>query len=201
MPGFYVFPGGAVEPSDRHARPATPLDPAITDVMAVGGRAVRGRSLAMAAIRETFEETGLLLGEAGDVGPPRSAAWAAMRRLGLAPALGRLVYVGRAITPVRLPIRFHARFFVADARFATGELESGDDELEHLRWRPLEETFALPLADVQRFMLAQAVRAMAAPSGTPPAGPLFAHRAGRRHVRHFRAAEVGRGDRVRKGRR
>ena len=110
----------------------------------------------MAAVRETFEETGLLLAEPGDVGPVCSPAWSAMRAHGVAPALHRLAYVGRAITPVPSQIRFHARFFVTDAQYTTGEL-GGDSELEDLHWCPLGELARLPTVDVQSFMLAHAV--------------------------------------------
>ena len=72
LPGRYVFPGGAVEPGDSRARPASALNLDLVESMAVGGKEMRARSLAMAAVRETFEETGLLLTAPGDVGSVRS---------------------------------------------------------------------------------------------------------------------------------
>ena len=58
VPGCYVFPGGAVDPADRNARPATRLDPRIVGKLAVANSAQRAQALAMAAVRETYEETG-----------------------------------------------------------------------------------------------------------------------------------------------
>lgn len=184
MPGRYVFPGGAVEPDDARARPASPLSTDAAGWMAVGGRQARARSLAMAAVRETFEETGLLLAEPGDVGSVRSPSWSAMRAKGVAPSLERLVYVGRAITPVHIRIRFHARFFVADARYARGDL-GGDTELVDLHWCPVDALVRLPTADVQAFMLAQAIAALTCNGSATTSKPLFTQRNRRRYIRYF----------------
>ncbi len=186
LPGCYVFPGGAVEPDDSRARPATELEPHMAGPMAVGGAGTRARILAMTAVRETFEETGLLLAEPGDVGPVCSPAWLAMRARGVAPALHRLAYVGRAITPVPSPIRFHARFFVADAQYTSGEL-GGDSELEELHWCPVGELARLPAVDVQSFMLAQAVTTLTRDDSETTGKPLFTQRAGQRYIRYFKA--------------
>jgi 8-oxo-dGTP pyrophosphatase MutT (NUDIX family) len=185
LPGRYVFPGGAVEPGDSRARPASDLSTETVGLMAVAGRETRARSLAMAAVRETFEETGLLLTEPGDVGPVRSAAWATMRGHGVAPALHRLTYVGRAITPVQSPIRFHARFFAADARYATGAL-GGDSELQDLHWCPVNELVRLPAIEVQSFMLAHAIAALTSNDAGMTSKPLFTQRAGQRYIRYFK---------------
>ena len=184
LPGRYVFPGGAVEPDDSRARPATELNADMTGPMAVGGKQTGARILAMAAVRETFEETGLLLTEPGDVGPVRSPAWSAMRTHGVAPALHHLAYVGRAITPVPSPIRFHARFFVADEQYTMGEL-GGDSELEDLHWCPVDELARLPTIDVQSFMLAHAVAALTCDDPETTGKPLFTQRAGQRYIRYF----------------
>ena len=152
-------------------------------LMAVGGDDKRARSLAMAAVRETFEETGLLLARPGDVGPAASESWSVMRERGVAPALARLTYVGRAITPVRSPIRFHARFFVADARYSTGDL-GGDSELVDLHWCPVKELADLPTIAVQSFMLTHAVAAMTGDTSGPAGKPLFTQRAGQRYIRY-----------------
>ena len=58
----YVFPGGGVEPCDRWVRPATELRPGVAARLARSASPARARSLAAAAVRETFEETGLALG-------------------------------------------------------------------------------------------------------------------------------------------
>ena len=188
LPGHYVFPGGSVEPSDSRARPASPLATHMVDLMAVGGKRLRAHSLAMAAVRETFEETGLLLAEPGDVGPVPSPSWSAIREHGVAPSLHRLSYVGRAITPVPSPIRFHARFFVADAQYTLGSL-GGDSELEDLHWCPIGEVSRLPMIEVQSFMLAHAIATLTSNDSASTTKPLFTQRAGQRCIRYFEARE------------
>ena len=126
LPGCFVFPGGAVESADRVARPASRLDLAHLGAMGVGGNAAAATALATAAVRETWEETGVMITAPGDVGPAPGATFDEMRRRGVAPALGRLVYLGRAITPARHPIRFHARFFLTLVGHGRGGLH-GDD--------------------------------------------------------------------------
>ena len=88
MPGYYVFPGGAVERADRAAVPASPLDLAHLAAMGVGGNARTAVALGVAAVRETFEETGIMVADPGDVGnaparpSTRCAAAASRRRSG-----------------------------------------------------------------------------------------------------------------------
>lgn len=179
IPDAYVFPGGRVEPDDRRAVPAAPLT---AETAARLGDAAMARALAVAAVRETFEETGLLLGGAGDVGRVAGPSWAAMRALGMAPALNRLSYIGRAITPTDSPIRFHARFFVAPARHVAGKL-AGSGELLDLRWVTLEQARRLPIIDVTEFMLEEVGCLL---SGDKPRGraPLFSYRGNRPVVRY-----------------
>src|SRR5262249_21342533 len=69
MPGRYVFPGGRVDPADRSMPVARSLDPAaLAQLMKRLQRptAAKAQAFALAAIRETFEETGLLLGLRND---------------------------------------------------------------------------------------------------------------------------------------
>jgi len=183
LPGRYVFPGGAVEPADSRAQPVSRLAADLAPAMAVAGSAARAQTLAMAAVRETFEETGLLLAEPGDVGEVQSGSWSAMRAHGVGPALHHLAYVGRAITPVPSPIRFHARFFVADARHAIGDL-GGDSELVDLHWCPVEALAELPTIEVQSFMLTHAIATLTHRNAARLARPLFTKRAGRRYIRY-----------------
>ena len=65
MPGKFVFPGGRVEPEDRRMAAAGALDPAVEEKLNARVRRPSpgfARALALAAIRETFEETGLAIG-------------------------------------------------------------------------------------------------------------------------------------------
>ena len=134
MPNRLVFPGGAVDAGDDAAPASSEPQPATTAHLLRNASPDLARALAVAACRELEEETGL--------------------SLGTPPALGVLDYLCRAVTPPSQPIRFDARFFVADARHATGEL-AGSGELEDLRWLPLDEVLRLDLARVTREVLGQ----------------------------------------------
>ena len=128
-PDVFVFPGGGVEPGDYLAATARTLDPACAK--ATGASPRLAQALAAAALRETEEETGIVM-----------------------PAdHGALTLIARAITPVRSPIRFHARFFLADAETAIGD-HADSAELTDLAFRRVDETTKLPLMDVTQAVLA-----------------------------------------------
>src|SRR5690606_9890277 len=63
MPGKFVFPGGRTDPNDGRVPTASPLHPQ-EEAKLVNGRtsATRARAIAMSAVRETYEEAGLLIG-------------------------------------------------------------------------------------------------------------------------------------------
>ena len=180
LPGYYVFPGGAVERSDRVANPASPLDLAHLGAMGVGGNARTAVALGVAAVRETWEETGIMIASPGEVGDALGRTFDEMRHRGLAPALGRLVYLGRAITPANSPIRFHARFFLTRLHPGRAEL-GGDDELHDLSWVPLGEVASLPTIGITRFMAEFAGEILERAPTLPAGRPVISSR-GRRHV-------------------
>lgn len=125
----------------------------------------RAHALAVAAVRETYEETGVALGE--------------LRAGELRPALDRLEYIVRAITPTSSPIRYHARFFLAQGDF--DDTLAGNGELLDLGWRPIEACLALPIADITEFVLREVAQRLA---GNFRDGiPLFSFRNGRAAVR------------------
>jgi 8-oxo-dGTP pyrophosphatase MutT (NUDIX family) len=182
VPEFFVFPGGRFDDGDRTARPASPLDAAAVPRMAVRGDEAFATALAMTAARETEEETGLMLASGGDVGAAAPAAWAPWRRAGVAPDLARLAYFGRAITSAASPIRFHARFFVAEAGAFTGAL-GGAGELSDLAFYPLREALGtLPVVDVTEFMLNRLWAFAADARALGPRTPRFGYRDDRPHV-------------------
>tara|TARA_R110002167_G_scaffold176884_1_gene376570 strand:+ start:626 stop:1318 length:693 start_codon:yes stop_codon:yes gene_type:complete len=155
MPDQYVFPGGRVDPSDGYVEAATELRPHVADRLSRSASPHRARALAIAAIRETFEETGLILGEPLKTTPGRiPPAWQDFYAAGYAPALHRLEYIHRAITPPFRPIRFNARFFMANGEDVTGTLE-GSGELLNLRWIPVDEALELPTPGIQEVVLRQ----------------------------------------------
>jgi 8-oxo-dGTP pyrophosphatase MutT (NUDIX family) len=146
-PDVFVFPGGSLHAEDASAAVVLPEACARLAARSPG----RARALAAAAVRETREETGLVL--APD-----------------AP----LTLIARAITPTDSPIRFHARFFHADGDRAEGDL-GGDGELADLAWRPVGTALDLPLMDVTEAVL----RAVEAAGGRPPQPFLYSYRGGR----------------------
>lgn len=165
--GMYVFPGGRVEPGDGRVRAARELAPEVGARLDVNGRR-RGRALALAAIRETFEETGLRLALPDPTpGQPVAPHWADFFADGLAPDLGGIDYVVRAVTPVARPVRFNSRFLIADGTHAIGEL-GGSGELADINWVPLPEIAGLKLPNITRLVfdiIAQAIRTPRAPGG------------------------------------
>jgi 8-oxo-dGTP pyrophosphatase MutT (NUDIX family) len=170
MPGVYVFPGGAIDRLDRLAWSVE----SGTDALAP-----RLRQGARAALRETWEEVGVLVGGRSDrVGAEPAAATRcgespierAYRVEGLSAAINRLTYVGRAITPSYSSRRFNTRFFLGDGGDVFGEPRASD-ELDDAGWHRVEHDLLDSLRDVTRFMLD---RALALRGGTADgAAPLF----------------------------
>jgi len=156
MPNRYVFPGGRLDLADYKIRPAVPLSPVSAARLArcKGTGPRKALALALAAIRETFEESGLRIA-APSLAQPGSppAGWAAFCAGGLAPDPSRLLYVCRAITPPGRPRRFDARFFAAPAEAATGDLRPSP-ELDKLSWVTRQETQDLPLPNITQFVIA-----------------------------------------------
>jgi 8-oxo-dGTP pyrophosphatase MutT (NUDIX family) len=161
LPGVFVFPGGGVEPGDRQMAIAGALDP-ITEakLMACLDRPSPGgaRALALAAIRETFEETGLALG-VGDYGAPENppaGGWTSFAAQGVYPNLEDLHFIARAITPPRLKKRFDTFFFAADASGVAARLEGvvGEaSELVELVWVTITEAQSLSMPLITNVVL------------------------------------------------
>ena len=63
MPDQWVFPGGRVDRADGYAHAATEMRPHVAKHLSTSASPHRARALAMTAVRETFEETGLILGK------------------------------------------------------------------------------------------------------------------------------------------
>jgi len=176
MPGKFVFPGGRVERADRRAKAAAELDSRVETRLMQEVRhpsAEKSRSFALAAIREVFEETGLVLGTRMDGPPPpyppphagegREGAhvkdaegtaggeWAKFARSGIAPNLAAVHFIARAITPPGRPRRYDTRFFAVDADAIAARIDGvvgPDTELVELVWLPIEQSLALDMAGI-----------------------------------------------------
>lgn len=161
MPDKFVFPGGRVTLSDGRLVPATPLRPEVEQKLRFHTNRRNVQALALAAIRETFEEAGLLVGrkiQSASKGRyrTRSKQWSPFLAHGVVPALDRLEFVARAITPAELPRRFDARFFLTDSEQIQGNLhDTSDDsaELLDLHWFSFGEALQLDLPYVTRVVL------------------------------------------------
>jgi 8-oxo-dGTP pyrophosphatase MutT (NUDIX family) len=176
VPDFYVFPGGRLDPLDHQVRPATPLNSTLVSGMGVRGSKKMAETLAITAVRETFEETGLLLAESGDVGIDSHPDWTYWTERGLAPGLHHLGYFGRAITSPVSPIRFNARFFIVQADLLQGQI-GGSGELSDLEFYPAADVLHNKLIlDVTEFMLKSLIRFAANPTDFDQRAPLFSYR-------------------------
>jgi 8-oxo-dGTP pyrophosphatase MutT (NUDIX family) len=172
MPSKFVFPGGAVDPGDTQVPLAGGLNPICSGRLEAPGDPAPA-TLATAAIRELWEETGLFLGRPSAESLPDG--WGAFAARGLVPDAGGLRFIFRAITPPGRTRRFDARFFLADAGALTGDpddLEGASGELGLLRWLPLAQTRALDLPFITEVVLAE-VAALADSDAPPPPVPFF----------------------------
>lgn len=170
MPDKFVFPGGAVDTTDADI-PVTMPDPCRARLAQAHNRP---DALAAAAIREMWEETGLMMGLPGDW-PDAPADWQGFAAHGLRPNANGLRFIFRAITPPGRPRRFDARFFLADAGAITGDLDdfsAACEELSHLHWVPLAEARKLNLPFITEVVLAE-VQAFAAGEDMPDTVPFF----------------------------
>jgi 8-oxo-dGTP pyrophosphatase MutT (NUDIX family) len=152
MPGKFVFPGGRVDKSDNRVPVAAPMSKQLEENLLKGSpkiTASRAKSLAIAAIREACEETGLCLGRTNSTTPTRlDGAWKPFADAGLLPDPSGLFLIARAITPPGRVKRFDTRFFTADASAITHRVEGvihPDAELVELVW---VELGSKPLADL-----------------------------------------------------
>jgi 8-oxo-dGTP pyrophosphatase MutT (NUDIX family) len=160
MPGKFVFPGGRVEACDRAMTPATPLDPHAEQCLmrqTQRGSPAKARALALAAIRETFEETGLVLGiPHHGIGKCPAGPWTDFVRTGFVPDLSALHFIVRAITPSRRPKRFDTRFFAVDASAIAHRIDNvvhPEAELVELVWVPIAEATRLDLPTITSVVL------------------------------------------------
>jgi 8-oxo-dGTP pyrophosphatase MutT (NUDIX family) len=159
MPGAHVFPGGALDAADDspalHALCVGLDDAAASRVL---GLERGGLSYWIAAIREAFEEAGILLaydasGRIISVNEADAERYRPQRRaldeghaafvdfvLGekLRPAVDRLRYFGHWITPVGAPRRYDTRFFLAVAPEGQEVRHDNREAIAHAWVRPRE---------------------------------------------------------------
>lgn len=156
--GFYVFPGGTLHPEDSSEQAQRLSVVTATEAKALLGDAA-GDEPALAffvcAIRELFEEAGILLAYEGDslvnVGEDLLAERTrimsgergfleVIEERGLTLATDRLRYRERWIAPEMLPVRFDLRVMTAALH---GDVVPEDGEVESVHWHSAQEALAL----------------------------------------------------------
>ena len=163
MPNKVVFPGGAVDATDADI-PLAGLPPEACLARLAAAPRAEGRAtpqgLLAAAIRELWEEAGLLLGRQahwpGDRAVPPD--WAGFAATGHMPDAAAFRFVFRAVTPPGRPRRFDARFFLVPAEAVAGDADDfgrACEELSFLHWAPLARVRGYDLPFITEVVLAE----------------------------------------------
>lgn len=189
MPGKFVFPGGRTDRGDARVKAADDLHPLELAKLTAGvGRvtASRARSIALSAVRETYEEAGLLIGRKGGFSA-RSQDWRGFADHGVQPSLGGLRFVARAITPPNRVRRFDTRFFAANRDDIALALPARPtDELEELVWLPIEEAKRADIPAITKMVLESLEQRLADDPDLAPGGPVpFYRLVGKRFTREL----------------
>ena len=133
------------------------------------------RALAVAAVRELFEETGQIIGVPASWPGCVPHDWRDFARTGHRPAADGLQFVFRAITPPGRPRRFDARFFLVNAdglRSDPDDFGAAQDELSHLQWIYLDEVRRYDMPFITEVVLAE-IAAHARDDVAPESVPFF----------------------------
>lgn len=190
MAGKFVFPGGRVDRCDARMNSVGALD-AISERRLRHGLPPRAqsrpRTLALAALRETCEETGLLIGRKSESAATSPAEWRPFTDASVVPDLSMLKFVARAITPPGRPRRFDTRFFAADRASVAVELTdpSGpDSEFVEVVWLPLSEAKEHPnMPTISKVVLLEVEKRLQSGADIPV--PFYSYR-----NRRFRREEI-----------
>lgn len=188
MPGRLVFPGGRTDPSDSRIAVASDLHPA--EAARIAGRArngraraIRARAIALSALRETYEEAGLLVGRKTSFAT-RSPQWRGFTDHGVQPALDGLRYIARAVTPPGNVRRFDTHFLAARRDEVAIELASPPtEELEDIAWLPISKAMRLNVAAITHRVLEELGKRLSQDPTLSPGQPVpfYFMRGGRFH--------------------
>jgi len=166
MPNKFVFPGGRVDDTDQNV-PGIIAAPAQQRALLNEKGAVDiADALTNAAIRELWEETGLVMGAPSEHRHDVTADWVDFFDLNLVPDATHLTYFFRAITPPGRPRRFDARFFLGEATGIQGDLDDfskASGELSHLQWVNLQTARGFSLPFITEIVLSEVEDILNAP--------------------------------------
>lgn len=166
LPNVFVFPGGRIDKEDQFLETSGELSRHLASQLSKPGNLAR--AAATAAVRETWEETGLVIGDVVNAQ--------------LRPDLSQLEYIARAITPSINPIRFNTRFLMVDAKHTQGEI-GGSGELLELDWYPISQALQMPVVDVTEFVLGELQDRLTTPTWNTSVIPIFTYRNGKPLIR------------------
>ncbi|MEM1317622.1 MAG: NUDIX hydrolase, partial [Pseudomonadota bacterium] len=145
----------------------------------------RTRGIALAAIRETYEEAGLLIGENDQGYRAAKPDWHGFEQHGVAPSLSHLRLLARAITPPGRTRRFDAWFFVTTTDHIAVQLEDlPTQELQDLHWLNIDDALELDLPVITVSVLNDLKKRLARDPDLKPETPLPFY-----HMRHNRYVE------------
>lgn len=156
MPNVYVFPGGRVERADSIAPAHDRLNARTHKILTAAMTPARAHACVLAAIRETFEETSLVLGKASPALPyaVNDPTWKAFHKLGFLPTINDIEVFGRAITPPHRNKRFDTWFFVVKLDKEAGQRPcKASAELVEIGWYNFQECKALETHHATQMML------------------------------------------------
>lgn len=147
MPSVYVFPGGRVDRIDSYAPYAGDLSARTERVLEAAVSPRKARAIALSCIRETYEETGLMIGADADrpLRNMRNSTYDAFRQAGRLPDISDLELFGRAVTPPHRHKRFDAWFFHRHLGDVAPPEVADSHELQNVGWFNFDEIERLKL--------------------------------------------------------
>lgn len=153
MPSVYVFPGGRVDKSDSYAKYTGELSMRTKTILETAYNPRKARALVLASLRETYEETSLMIGRKEDHKTTSKSTWNEFYKAGLTPSLDGIEVFGRAITPPHRHKRFDAWFFIKNIETQSPPDISDTAELEDVAWFTFEQIWELNLQRATKMML------------------------------------------------
>lgn len=184
LPNKWVFPGGRLETGDAHVPVTGNLDSGDAHalyerLLPTTPRLNLPKALALAAVRELFEETGHAIATSGGSRvPPGDGVWTHFNRLGLSPSIAPLRFFARAVTPPGRTRRYDTRFFLARRSDVIEGAAPADDEFADLNWFTIAEARALDLPNITRRILTDLESLLGSAPVEPGPVPFYYEEAG-----------------------
>ena len=157
LPSVYVFPGGRVDPCDSIAPALGDMRARTRTILENAMSPRRARACVLAAVRETYEETSLILGEKAHTSQIKyGPSWQDFHAQGYLPILSNIEVFARAITPPYHDKRFDTWFFLArlDAQTANRPFQNSA-ELVDTNWFTFAQLEKLDTHRATQMMLKQ----------------------------------------------